>query len=362
MLDRVSAPLRALCLALALLAGAGCAEADDPASRAVVLMYHHVGDDTPASTSVTPATFERHLEYLDRENFRVLPLSEVLEALEAGEALPPRTVAITFDDAYASVHSEAFPRLARRDWPFTVFVTTDYIDADYGNYLTWEQLREMSAAGVEIGNHTESHRNLLRMRTEMTDGQWRSAVRDEIEGAQRRLRQELGAAVKVLAYPYGEYDPELAEVVGDLGFYGLGQQSGVMSASADLLTAPRFPLAEAFADEQAFRTRVHARPLPVTVLAPRSPVLAPDRERPELRLRLGDGEFDPARLQCFASNQGGMQVSREGQRLHLRAERALPPGRSKYTCTVPHRSRSGIYYWYSRLWIKPRPDGSWPPE
>ena len=62
------------------------------ADHAVVLLYHHVSADTPPSTSVTPAVFRRHLEYLAAGNYKVLPLSRILETLASGGSLPDKTV------------------------------------------------------------------------------------------------------------------------------------------------------------------------------------------------------------------------------------------------------------------------------
>lgn len=125
--------------------------------HAVVLVYHHVSEETPPSTSVSPEQFAAHLDFLAREGFNVWPLSRILEHLQNGRKLPARTVALTFDDAYRSVYTHALPMLRSRNFPFTIFVTTDYIDGKSRLYLSWEQLREMTSQGAEIGNHSLSH-------------------------------------------------------------------------------------------------------------------------------------------------------------------------------------------------------------
>ena len=45
--------------------------------------------------------------------------------------------------------------------------------------------------------------------------------------------------------------------------------------------------------------------------------------------------------------------------LRVRPERPLGPGRSKYNCTVPSSTLSGVYYWFGYLWMKRQQDGSW---
>ncbi|MFP4561623.1 MAG: polysaccharide deacetylase family protein [Thiohalorhabdus sp.] len=359
-----SNPRRASLLLLfaGLLAGAlaGGARAAD---HAVVLMYHHVDRDTPSSTSVTPETFERHLDYLEEQDFTVWPLVRVLRHLDRGESLPEKTVALTFDDAYESVYTEAFPRLRRRGWPFTVFVSTDYIDKGHGGYLGWDQLRELAAEeGVDLGNHTRSHPHLVRHRDGEDESAWRERVRGEIRGARERLAAEAGEPVPVFAYPYGEYDREVRAIVEGLDLYGVGQQSGPVGAGSDLRAAPRFPVATPYADLDDLGPKLRSRPLPVTVLAPEDRVLAPEAQRPELRLRLEEGPYRAGALACYASGQGRMErtwVDEAEGEVAVRPRESLRPGRTKYNCTAPSAEESGIFYWFSYLWIKPRPDGSW---
>lgn len=331
--------------------------------HAVILLYHHVAADTPASTSVDPATFEAHLDYLAGHDFHVWPLSKILTHLHEGKSIPDHTVALTFDDAYASVFSEAYPRLKRRGWPFTVFVSTDYIDKHYKNYMTWDQLREVSRHGAELGNHSRSHPHLVRRGDDESEARWRERVRAEITGAQRRLAAETHNPIKVFAYPYGEYSPPLEHIVSELGFYAVGQQSGAVGSVSDLHAAPRFPMADGYADQRQFITKVHTRPLPVTVLAPKAPLLGAGPMRPVLRLRIGDGAFRIDGLACYASGQGRMAlhwVNRKRRIVDISPRTPLKGGgRYKYNCTAPSSEVNGVFFWYSHLWMKKNPDGTW---
>ena len=56
-------------------------------------------------------------------------------------------VVLTFDDGYRSVYETAYPLLKARGWPFTVFLCPEGIDRGRGPVMTWDQLREMAAAG-----------------------------------------------------------------------------------------------------------------------------------------------------------------------------------------------------------------------
>ena len=85
------------------------------------------------------------------------------------------------------VYTEAYPRLKQRRWPFTVFVSTDYIDKQFPNYMSWAQMREMQDVGATFGNHSTRHGYLIRRRAQESEEQWRQRVRHDIEHAQQRL-------------------------------------------------------------------------------------------------------------------------------------------------------------------------------
>jgi hypothetical protein len=108
---------------------------------AVVLQYHHVSEDTPASTSTSPQRFAMHLDYLQQAGFDIVPLQDLADALRADRPLPEKTAAITFDDGCISIYDTAWPLLKAKGWPFTVFVNTEPHDQDRPLFMSWQQLR-----------------------------------------------------------------------------------------------------------------------------------------------------------------------------------------------------------------------------
>jgi biofilm PGA synthesis lipoprotein PgaB len=340
------------------LAGAVSAPAAD---HAVVLVYHHVSDRTPVSTSVTPEVFEKHLGYLAANDFTVLALSELVQSLADGRPLPPRTVALTFDDGYASVYREALPRLERRGWPFAVFVATEAIDGGSRLYMSWDEPRDVEQRGGSVGNHSTAHGHLVRREPGETASAWRRRVRDDIVQAQARLEAELDHPLRMLAYPYGEFDDPLEALVKELGLVGLGQQSGPVGRLSSQQHLPRFPVATGFDDLQSLGEKLRSRPLPVTVLAPVDRIVDPGSGPPVLRLRVPEGPYQRRGLRCYVAGQAPARIEWEGSVAAVQAREPLGPGRSKYNCTTPSSEEAGVYYWYSYLWIQPNDDGSWYP-
>jgi len=331
-----------------------------PASAAVVLQYHHVGTSTPPATSTAPDRFAMHLDYLEQAGFEVVGLQELVDAVAAGGPLPDRAAAITFDDGYRSIYEAAWPLLKRRGWPFTVFVNPAPHDNGSPLFMSWDQLREMSAGGATIANHTVNHPHLLEHAPGQDEAAWQRRVAAEITGAQERIREEIGFAPLLFAWPFGEYDAALLELLGELGFTGFGQQSGPLALFSDLRALPRFPFGGPYGDRDDFATKVESLPMPLAAGAGSVRLLSASGQplgdavlaapaRPVLMLQLAAG-FDSGRLACYVSGQGRAILHVEDGWVRVQAERPLSEGRARYNCTAPS-AETGRYHWFSQSWI-----------
>ncbi len=331
----------------------------EPGPGAYVLLYHHVARDTPASTSVSPEQFAVHMEHLEKEGYRVVPLERLLEAVERGHDIEPGSVAITFDDAYVSVFENALPVLAHREWPFTVFASTSVIDNNPRTYMSWEQLRALERRGATIGNHGHLHQHMLARAPGESADDWSHRISLDIRHAQELLDNALERPAKILAYPYGEFDATLVALVRDLGFRAVGQQSGPIGAATLPQAAPRFPMATGYADLESFSEKLNTLALPVT--RPRVPAtLLTGGTEAVLELAIGSGPLRLQQLTCFVSRQESPALEwLEKTHLRVTPRAPLPAGRSKTTYTVPHESEYGVYYWYTHLWMQLRPDRTW---
>ena len=147
---------------------------------AVILLYHNVSDKTPKSTSVNINTFKNHLNYLEENNFTVLPLETILYNLKEGKQIPEKSVAITFDDAYKSILTNAYSLLKEKNYPFTVFVNSQAIQKSYKNFLSWKELKMLKDNGATIANHSHSHLHLVRQKNNETKTQWKKRITKDI--------------------------------------------------------------------------------------------------------------------------------------------------------------------------------------
>ena len=338
-------------------------------SAAVVLQYHHVSESTPASTSVTPDLFQQHMDYLAEHDFKIVPLPELVKQLKSGKALPDRAVAITFDDAYESVYNEAYPLLKKRGWPFTVFINTDPHDQNKKSFATWAQIKEMAKQGVTIANHTTKHGHLLRLRDNESRAQWRKRITQEILDAEQRITEKTGQKHRLLAYPYGEYDNHVKDVLKALDFVAFGQQSGPLFALNDLLALPRFPFGGGYGDLQDFSTKVNTRPFAIASVElyedaalkkPLKDLVLAYGKKPVLVITLEDQKLLP-RVNCFASGQGAIKTEVRDGKLIVQANKPLHAGRARYNCTAP-TGEKGRFFWFSQQWLTKGKDGRWAHE
>lgn len=310
---------------------------------AVILMYHRFGEDSLPSTSVRLSQFDAHLDELISGGYQVLPLGEIVAALEEGRSLPDRSLAITVDDGALSVYTEAWPRLRARNLPFTVFVSTEPLDLRLPGYLSWDQLREMIAGGgVTVGNHGHRHDHMVRLSP--------AEQRANIAKAAKRLFAELGAAPEIFAYPYGEISAELRKAVEEAGFVAaFGQHSGALGHMTDRLALPRFPINEAYGDMERFRLVANTLPLPVREITPADLYLRSAAQNPpNLGFTVEGPVEDLQNLNCFAKN-GEPELTRLDNRIEMRLSAPLPAGRARINCTL--RANDGRWRWFGTQFL-----------
>ena len=317
--------------------------ADEPDS-AVILVYHRFGEDAYPSTSVTIEQFEQHLEILRDGDYQVLPLEAVVKGLAGERDLPDRTVAITVDDTYRSVITEALPRFLKEGFPFTVFVNTDAVNRSSSSF-TWDDVRAMHEAGVTIAAQSAAHGHMAFMD--------RGGIEEDLARMTSDFIKEMGFAPKLFAYPFGEYSSELTAIVRNVGYdAAFGQHSGVAVEGSNLFTLPRFALNVRYGTIERFRTIVETLPFPVTASLPLDMVIRGASPNPPFigfTVAQEVGSLD--RLGCFASNGAEVMLEIFGRRVEMRLDRPFAPGRSRINCTLP--AGEGRFRWLGIPFLVP---------
>ena len=183
----------------------------------MILMYHGIADATedPNQLCVSPARFAEQLTWLERSGLRGVSMAELVAAMAAGQARG--LVGLTFDDGYTSVLDTALPVLDRHGFGATAFIISDRMGGtnEWDEGPVWPLLdaggvRELAAAGVEIGSHSATHPHLAGVPAR------RQAA--EVTASRGRLEDLLSAPVPGFAYPYGSMDEAARYAVGSAGY------------------------------------------------------------------------------------------------------------------------------------------------
>lgn len=181
-----------------------------------ILAYHRVGPR--ASPMVMPPdTFAAQMEYLARNDYKVIRLGEFLEFLQGRRPLPKRAVVITFDDGHVSAYRHAYPVLKQYGFPATFFLYTDFLDA--GEALRWSQIREMAASGlIDFQAHSKTHANLVVRLPGETDQRYRERLDAEIRIPRDLIQRNVAGKVTHYAYPFGDANEAVLERLGQTGY------------------------------------------------------------------------------------------------------------------------------------------------
>jgi len=174
-----------------------------------VLMYHQINQPDPStSLVVSPESFARQMDWLERRRFRFLSLNEVVER-KGRIPFFERAVALTFDDGFRDNRENAFSLLLKRRRPAALFVVVDWVGQN--GFLDWAEIRELSDAGITIGSHSLSHRWL-------PDISNASELEREVRDSKKFIEDHIGREVPWFCYPVGGVDQRVADGVQKAGY------------------------------------------------------------------------------------------------------------------------------------------------
>jgi peptidoglycan/xylan/chitin deacetylase (PgdA/CDA1 family) len=182
-----------------------------------VLTYHHFGKNCTSPYCMPAAVFDRQMKYLKKKGYRVITLGTLLSFLRYRHAIPKKSVVIAIDDGNSSAYTIAYPMLKKYGYTATLFIYTDFVGISKGA-ITWEQLRQMKAAGFEIGSHTRSHSDLTKQREGESHAEYKARVENELLGSKRLLDKKLGQNTIYLAFPYGRYNERVLAISEQVGY------------------------------------------------------------------------------------------------------------------------------------------------
>ena len=211
-----------------------------------ILMYHQIGDfptmATHRATYCDYRRFSRQMAYLKIGGYHVLRLDEALKCLRGQIPTPSRAVVLTFDDAYENFYEYAFPVLQTHGFPAIVYAISGML----GQSAAWlaadghatpplmgaARLRQIRAAGIDIGSHSAAHVRLAEQTTER--------IHEDVTRSKKELEDAIGERIDHFCYPYGSHDIRAVEAVAEAGYLSATTcERASATAADDPLTLPR---------------------------------------------------------------------------------------------------------------------------
>jgi len=198
-----------------------------------ILMLHHVEpepDDLKPpprfrDSYVSRREFADLLDLILQKRATPLTLADAAGRVAAREALPPRVVILTFDDACRCFQRHALPELEKRSIPATLFAVSQELGGSnrwdreavaaadrerHEDLMNGAELRDVARQGIEVGAHGRRHRDLTTCTAAELD--------DEVAGSRADLSDALGSPVETFCYPYGRWNEAARDAVARAGY------------------------------------------------------------------------------------------------------------------------------------------------
>jgi peptidoglycan/xylan/chitin deacetylase (PgdA/CDA1 family) len=122
-----------------------------------------------------------------------------------GSHLPRKSIILTFDDGYVDHYMNVFPKLLNFGYSGTFFVISGKADREDPNYMSWQQIKEVVAAGMYVEAHTKTHADLRNRNLEF--------LVYEILGSIESVQAHTQSVSRMFSYPAGRYDDATLNVV-----------------------------------------------------------------------------------------------------------------------------------------------------
>ena len=163
--------------------------------------------------AVPVESFYDQMKYLKVKNFNVIGLSELITFMTSGLPMPDKSIAITFDDGFKNIQTNALPILKEFGFTATLFVNLYFLERKipkefyWSDWLTlnWEEIKQLHESDITVGSHALTHRKL----TKVSDGD----LQNEIFGSKEIIEQNIGEKIFAFSYPHGAFNNKIKNIL-----------------------------------------------------------------------------------------------------------------------------------------------------
>lgn len=182
---------------------------------ATILVYHSVEPKTDKKEGVMqkhyhifPENFRAQMQYLKDNGYAVIPMKVYLDHINKGTEIPKKSVVLTFDDGWKNQYEFAYPILKEFGYTATFYIITGSVEGK--SYMTWNDVKELDRAGMDIESHSVTHPNLTKIDADK--------AKNEIVQSKKILEEKLGHSIGMIAYPYYGNNAAVQKLVADAGY------------------------------------------------------------------------------------------------------------------------------------------------
>jgi peptidoglycan/xylan/chitin deacetylase (PgdA/CDA1 family) len=215
----------------------------DDGSRVAILGYHDFSPTLKETEMrINTGKFRQQMQFLKDQGLPVISMADFSAWKRGEKSIPPRSVLITIDDGWHSVHTDAYPILKEFGYPFTLFLYTKYINVQ-GRSLSLEMVREMQKNGATIGCHSMSHPYPSTVKAQQRSGPkiYQQFLENEMGESKKFLEDNFRQPVTTYCYPGGFHTEEMFEMAKKHNYHhSFTVLPGKISRSTDDRTLPRY--------------------------------------------------------------------------------------------------------------------------
>lgn len=186
-----------------------------------ILGYHDFRDRGGSPMLIAADRFRQQMKAIKDAKIPVIPMRDLLAWKKGEKNIPDEVIVVTMDDGWEGVYQYAFPVMKEFGFPFTIYLYSKYVNIG-GRSLTWDQIREMMAFGVEVGSHSVSHENMTskrdKRRKERTDDEQQQWIFGELKDSKDFLERNLHVPVTSFAYPFGNHNEIVVQTAQQVGY------------------------------------------------------------------------------------------------------------------------------------------------
>ena len=181
-----------------------------------IFVYHRFDDTRYPTTNISTRELRKEFNYLKTHNYKVVPLIDIVNKINAKEKVPSNWVAFSIDDGFKSFYTHGLSVFKEFNYPFTLFIAVKYTEKKYKDYVSWKQLKEITNYG-DVEFHSYGHGHYGRMSDK--------EINSDMEKGLTLMKKHLNYEPRLFVYPYGEYDKRVDKIMQNYNFQAVFNQN-----------------------------------------------------------------------------------------------------------------------------------------